>query len=757
MGASDNKMPGEADQDGTALAGALESEERKRERFEKLDALGQALAKSRSEAIDGRAQSGVEEDWREDNEFYEGVDDANRHEHRSVWHTKPMGQAAPSTTGGTTRSTVFPNITGPYVDAASARISDMLLPTDDRAWALKPTPIADLVGIAQGDVPEDMQKDAMQMHGGNEAAASEEIAKAINEAKRIVDEAQGKADKAQKRIEDWHVESQWHAHIRQVIEDAARIGTGVLKGPFPMMKRGVAFVQGALKVQNKLQPASRRIDPNNFYPDPNCGNNVQNGSYTWERDNLTRKQLRALRGQPGYIDEAIDLCLEEGPRKASSQWQDTGHGDQWRYENSSKAGKFEVWYYHGTLERADLEAGGCDCSGQDDPHLPAMITMVNNHVIRASLNPLDTGSFPYDVMVWRAKENHWTGIGVARQIRTPQRIVVAATRNLMDNAGLAAGPMLVLRQGVVYPADGVVGLGPRKVYYIGEDADEIADVKAAIGVIKVDMLVNELMEIIRLGLKFAEDVTGMPLLLQGQQGAAPDTVGGLQILNNNASAVLRRLARLFDDRVTEPHVRRYYEWLLQYGKDDEKGDYQIDARGSSALVERDIQNQEMAGVIKLSTDMRFGLDPRKAVHEYLKSRHLDPKSFEFDDEEWKKILEQMSKGPQDQALTIAQLKAEATERLAGFWANVEAQADQIDKMFQEQESAKDRTLAAVLAQMEQEGAQSISLDKIKAMLADTTIKVGAQERLSRMSAARQLLKPPTEPVGRAPKGKAFQA
>jgi hypothetical protein len=78
----------------------------------------------------------------------------------------------------------------------------------------------------------------------------------------------------------------------------------------------------------------------------------------------------------------------------------------------------------------------------------------------------------------------------------------------------------------------------------------------------------------------AEDVTGLPQIMQGQQGQAPETVGGMQILQNNAGTVLRRIAKTYDDRITEPHVRRYYEWLMTYGDDAEKGDFQIDARGS---------------------------------------------------------------------------------------------------------------------------------------------------------------------------------
>jgi hypothetical protein len=186
------------------------------------------------------------------------------------------------------------------------------------------------------------------------------------------------------------------------------------------------------------------------------------------------------------------------------------------------------------MERDDLIAAGVDVTGMDDPHLPALVTMVNRASCGRRSTHLTHGSYPYDVMVWRPRANHWTGIGVARQMRTPQRIVVAGTRNLMDNAGLAAGPMIVMKQGQLSPADGVMGFGPRKIWYIAEDADEVLAAKDAIGVVKIDMLVTELMEIVQFGLKLAEDVTGMPLMLQGQQGKAPDTVGGMMLLHNNA-------------------------------------------------------------------------------------------------------------------------------------------------------------------------------------------------------------------------------
>jgi len=201
------------------------------ERARRLDAMGVALSQKRADAIQAREASGIESQWLEDEEFYQGIDDANRNEHSSAWRTKPPGQIAPQAPN-TTRSTVFPNITRPYCDAAAARIADMLLPTDDRSWSLQPTPIPELIAISEGDVPADIQQQMAAVPGIDQAKIDEMTAAVVAQAQKLVDDAKEKADKAEKRIEDWNVEGQWHAEIRKVIEDASRCGSGVLKGPF---------------------------------------------------------------------------------------------------------------------------------------------------------------------------------------------------------------------------------------------------------------------------------------------------------------------------------------------------------------------------------------------------------------------------------------------------------------------------------------------------------------------------------------------
>lgn len=745
---TDQQLPPEDMEEGGEVVSAVqvvldpEEEQRKREEMLKmLDDVVASLVASRQEAIRAREASGIENEWLEDEEHYAGIDDANRAEHHGTWRRKPMGQASTPPKTGEVRSTVFPNITRPYVDAASARIADMLLPTDDRSWSIKPTPNPALSELIKGKAPKALLLKAANENPGNPEGAKKALHEAVDQAMQEMEQANSLAERAQQQIEDWHVECQWHAQIRQVIEDAARIGTGVLKGPVPVLKRSTVFRDGQLVVEEKLQPESRALDPWNVYPDPACGENIHNGSHLWERDYLTVRSLRELKKDPNYLADQIDKCIEEGPKRAVANPKENPEG---LVQGEEK--RYEIWYMHGFLEREQLELLGCDCTGEKDPNLPAIITMVNDRCIKAVLSPFDSGELPYDVMVWQRRKGHWTGVGVARQIRTPQRIVVAGSRAMMDNAGLASGPMLVFKQGVVTGADGNNVIRPRKVWYIAEDADEMADATKAIGVVKVDMLVSELMVIIQLGLKLAEDVTGLPMLLQGQQAGAPDTLGGMQMLNNNASAVLRRLARLFDDYITEPHIRRYYAYAMLYGPDDIKGDLQVDARGSSALVERDLQNQYIQQMGAMALDPRFGIDPKLWMEENLKSQRLDPARFRFKDEQWQKIVENMAQGPQDPRLAIAQLSAEVNERLEAMRLGVE-----------QQERDKDRRLELVIEQMRREGKESISLSALKGLLAKTTLTLTAQERMSRRAqGAKQVATPPTEPAGRAERGRAYE-
>lgn len=733
----------------------------------KLEAFGNALCKKRDEAIAGRKASGIEDEWIAAEESYEGIDDANRGSATVGKPSSPNGGYVngPASAKGT-RSVVFLNVTRPYVDTAAARVGDMLLPTDDTPWSLKPTPLPDT--LKKAIEPKPVMPQPADMAPGQELMPAPQLNPVAQAVKDLYELASSAADKATKQIEDWFIECQWHAEVRKMIEDCARLGTGILKGPFPVKRtHRMASAKGGMTqivIKEKLAPASKAISPWKLYPDPGCGESIQDGSYVWENDQITARALRDLKGTSGYIAAQIDKVLEEGP---SAKHRDAGLN--YGKVKVSDADNFDIWYFYGTAERDDLEAAGIEVPQEGDVAVPAIITMVNNTVIKAALNPLDSGEFPYDVMPWQRRTGMPWGTGVAKQISTPQRMLNAATRNMMDNAGLSAGPQIIIRKGVIQPADGSWSLTPRKIWYANEGAD-INAVSQAFMAVNIQSLQGDLSNIIQFALKMAEDVTGMPMMMQGQESpSTPQTLGGQMMQQNNASTVLRRIARLFDDNITEPHIRRYYEFLMMYGEDDEaKGDFVIDARGSTALVERDLQNMAVMQMGAMVGNPAFGIDPEKWFAEMCKAQRLDPKRFTMDEAKRAELAQQPP--PDAPQIAAAKIRAETdlkkTEMVVGASVQKMQMDTDRDAVYVQAQTERDITNAQAkmaelqlkreLAMLEYANANKVTLDKIKADLAKKAMDINATKELVALEArASQLPTPPIEPPGRAPAGQSF--
>ncbi len=749
-----------------------ELDRRQQAKLARVEAFATSIAKKRDEAVKARAASGIEQDWLEDEEYYQGIDDANRDQAREMKPATTSGSVIQTRPKSQTRSTVFLNITRPYVDAAAARVADMLLPTDDRNWGYDPTPVPELDAQKEDTRPvEGVSVPVTQVGPDGKPVPTGEMRQGTvaDLVEEKLKEARKRADAAQRRVDDWLTEGQYHAEMRAVIRDAARIGTGILKGPTPVKRksRKVDF-DGAdlvLTLVESINPASKRVKPENFYPDPSCGEDIHRGNYVFEKDEITARGLRDLKGLPGYSGELIDTILEEGPDRRNF----TG---SLKAANTLDDDRFEIWYYTGFVDKEDLEALGCSCEEVSRTvGVPAIVTLVNDKPIKAALNPLDTGAFPYDLLPWQPREGSPWGTGVSRQVRTPQRILNAATRNMMDNAGLSNGPQIVIRDKAIVPLDGRWEITPRKFWKVSADF-EGKSVQDAITSINIQCLQAELQAIIQFALKMAEDVTGLPMILQGQQGQAPDTVGGMQLLQNNAGAVLRALAKAFDDRITVPHMTRYYEWLMLYGdKPEEKGDFQIVAHGSSTLVERDLQNQAIIGMGNMVLNPVFELSPAKWVREAMKSQKLDPKRFEMDDEEKQKMAQQQpAPAP---AVQAAQIRAQAQLQAKQIDAQVAEKRIQVDTdrdavyvqaEMNRNEMEHDARVAELqlrrdLAMLEYANQNKMSLEQIRADLAKESMRLTTQKELAGLNAATkapQIAEPSVEPPGRAPRGEAFQ-
>lgn len=717
-----------------------------RERMEeRLQTFGMTLAKQRDEWVRDRYSYGVDKRWLEDQDQYDNKDAVNKAASQMMTSVE---QGFPVTTQHAKphRSTVFIGMTRQKTNAAEARVADILLPTDDRNWGIKPTPDPEVMGYTKDDKP------ALDPRTGQQVIdlKTGQPMKVRDVARAVMQVARDKADAMQREIDDQLTECDYNGELRKIIHHAAVLGAGVVKGPIVESRTRKAWVPRvdamgqqihAIEYVRELKPASFSVDPRNVFPDPGCGDDVHNGKGIYERQQMTPKQVRELAKQPGFMKSQLRKVLEEGPKK-SATFQELKDEDQ----RSVATDVYELWEYWGEIDAEDLRAAGVEVPEDETDILDtvsACVVMVNSTVVKAYLNPLEDGALPYDFFVWEKVANSVWGYGIPYLMRAQQRVLNAAWRQMMDNAGVSSGPQIVVKPGTITPADKQWSIAARKIWYATDDVD---DVRKAFTTFEFNSHQTELAAIIKMATELGDQETGVPTIMQGEKGAAPDTVGGMQMLMNSANVVLRRLVKQFDDMVTKPHIRRYYDYNMLYSEDEEiKGDFNVDARGSSALLIRDIQNQAFLNLLAAGANPVYGiyLDTEKLFKKALQAQHIDPEEVFKSEEEIEQIKEAQKQGQQeapDPRIVAAQIRAQTDIQRV----QAQNQGDMAELNTRLTIAQSNAQLRIQELQMQREiemlkmaNAQNLSLEQIKAKLADTAIKERGRKELF---AAEQRLK-----------------
>ena len=555
------------------------------------------------------------------------------------------------------RSSVFVNITRNKTRAAVSRLADMLLPNDDRNYGIKPTPIPTTSVL----VPEEQKQAAKE--GADDAARSME-----------------------EQIADDFEEARYYAQARDIIEDACIYGTGILKGPTIVNRTRQAWTtdpatgQSALEIQQEYRPAVERVDPWDFFPDMSA-QHMEEAEFVFERKLINRKQLRELADLPGVMIDQLRQAMDDG--------ESYGHiandrRDELReitgVDTVSTAKRWEMWEYWGPLDKEELKAAGVDI--EDDPLIEytGSVLMVGNKVVKASLNPLDSGSIPYSVFNWEADGSSIFGFGVPYLMRQPQKVTNAAWRMMMDNAAVSAGPQVVVNKRAIQPQDGEWTVKRMKTWLATGDVP----VNQAFGIYNINSNQGDLSAIFSMAQQLADTETNLPILLQGEGvrgGPGAGTATGMQMLMNNSNIVLRSAVKNFDDGITVPTVRRFYDFHMAYTDRPEiKGDFDIIAKGTSVLIAREEQQEKLMMLAQLAgSNPEFAkmTDWQAMYKEILRTMQVSADDVTRDDEELEQMREQQGPDAETQIkveeLKIKQAEAQLKQQQAELEATKAAQ------------------------------------------------------------------------------------
>jgi len=246
----------------------------------------------------------------------------------------------------------------------------------------------------------------------------------------------------------------------------------------------------------------------------------------------------------------------------------------------------------------------------------------------------------------------------------------AAWRMMMDNAGMSVADQTVINRDIIEPADGSWKLGPKKQWYL---IDKTRSVQEAFATFNTPSHQQELANIFQMARQLADEETSLPLIAQGEQtDGQTQTAQGMRMLMNASNIVLRRASKNWDDDITSPLIGRFYDWNMQFSEKSEiKGDYQIEARGSGALLVREKQQQNLMTYAALSgqyPDLMARRDWAGIDKEIAKSLEVPYEQITLSEEEIAAKQQQMAQQPPDP--TIEAKMAEIQVRKMGIEADL---------------------------------------------------------------------------------------
>jgi hypothetical protein len=728
--------------------------EAERARKADLQVFAADMVRLRDAWITARIAAGVDARWHDDEDQYNGVDSVNRATNDMV--AEATARAQPMTSAQTNnseavahRSTVFINQTRQKTNTGEARLSDIVLPTDERNFAITPTPDPRLARALKSRValidpatgrPQQTQLEDSATGRGAVDATGQPLMRDRTEAdaaREVMMAALDAAQAMERKIYDQLVECDYAAEVRKMLHDAAVFGVGVLRGPIVTNRTRKAWVRGpqqgrhVLQVIEETRPTSRWVPVWNVFPDPECGDDVQNGQGIFERELLPRREVQALAEQPYYDADAIRQVLLEGPR-LSRAFTTRDSRDQ-RILGVASSNLFEVFTYTGDLEVDRLRALGALGIPEDlDPlaRISGCLVMINGSIVKAYLNPIPSGGLPYDFFPWEKVTGTVWAVGIPYLMRHQQRVMNAAWRMMMDNSGLSAGPQVILRRGAITPADGRWVLHSRKIWYANDD---VVDVEKAFQVVNIDNNQTALANIIRMAEDLADKETGQPMLVQGERGSAPDTVGGMQMLLNNANIGLRRLVKQYDDYVTKRHVRRYYDYNMEHDEDDAiKGDFDVHAKGSGGLLVRDVQNQAYLQLVQLAapgTPWSAVFHARKLMEKALAGQHIAASEVLKTEDEMQRDAEvARASTPPDPRVMVAEARVtEAQARAQGDISEIELRREIAAQNFSA--AIAKLELQREVAMLEYANREKMSLEKVRQALTAEVIRANTKKQL----------------------------
>lgn len=594
------------------IAAAVDASE---EELQELNSLGQILESKYTEYKDARDD--IEDDWIEDLRAFMGQYD-------------PEVLAKIQSKGD--RSQVYVGLTRTKVLAAFSRITDLLFQPGQKFFSIEATPVSKQPLVEQ-ELTERAALEIMQAAEVVDPGLVDDLIMArLEELKEeIQEETHRRVENMEEAILDQAIEGNLEGKMKDAIMEQVIFGTGAMKAGTLRIDKDHKWVKGEegfqLIYEESAFPEMEAVSVFDLYPDPHA-TSMDDLRDLFRRHIISRQEFKDLKDFPGFNTEIIDECIEMNP---------DGNHDEAQHEKdrreianvndrSTQTGKFEVMEYWGSLNGYDLQDAGVEFGEEDDlsQEYHANVWIVAGKVIKAQLNPLPGGIIPYFIFPYEKNPHAFWGTGVPRMMRDSQATMNAATRIYLDNVALSSGPMVEVNTDIMASGEDPTELYPWRVFLReGGDGNQ-----PMVRFYQPQSNSPALVSVIELFRRFADETTALPSYTHGQtQSSLNRTATGISILMSNANIVLKSVIKNIDDYLTQPMIRSLYDWNMTWNENENvKSDMRIVAKGSTALIQKEVQSQRLLQFLSLINNPMDAqmVDREKLLTDIAKSLDIDP-------------------------------------------------------------------------------------------------------------------------------------
>jgi hypothetical protein len=508
-------------------------------------------------------------------------------------------------------SKVFANITHNKCRGAASMLRDIFL-GKERPWSIEPTPdptlptdaMANVLALVRTEVAalqqqgQPVDQDTIKQRLDQLGAAAADASK-----KQASDDARASAD----LIDDILVEGSFYVALDEFIYDFVTFPYAVLTGPVAVMASDVKYVNGMPQRVRRPILTWRRSDPSDVWWTPGSGR-IEDAAIV-ERSRLTRGDINALIGLPGYDEDAVRSILREyGDRGYSESEIGVGQSEVARSQNRDELlneGKtIDVLCWTGAVYGRDLDEMGYEV---DDLDLDYMVQawVCSRYLLKVHLDPDPRMRLPYYIAAYEPNPGSLAGTALPELFDDCQQVCNAAARALVNNMGMASGPQVAVNvDRLINPAD-AQSMYPWKRWELTEDPTTTSQARPPVEFFQPNSNSQDLMAVYTFMSNIADEISAMPKYLTGNQqiAGAGRTASGLSLLMGNASRVMKSVAANIDNNILAPAVQKCYDMVLLTSDTDViKGDEKIVVRGATTAEARETDRMRLLEFLQMTAN-----------------------------------------------------------------------------------------------------------------------------------------------------------